>query len=182
MRFFKRMIKNKYIYPEEIKSLINKINENNNRLDYLKQIILLMYNNGYTGKEASKTINKSLRACEIAFKKLTKNTITLGELRYSWKMSNPQKLYKKLQKRYGSNRNKIHHIKPRLRWTILSRDKFKCVACGIDSRKTILHIDHIKPISLGGETKEDNLRTLCGQCNFGRGNIILNEAEDGGVR
>jgi len=60
-----------------------------------------------------------------------------------------------------------------LRWKVLSKDNFRCVACGIDSQSEILHVDHIIPLSLGGETIESNLRTLCCKCNMGRGNILL---------
>ena len=64
-------------------------------------------------------------------------------------------------------------IGARLRWKVLSKDNFRCVACGIDSQLEILHVDHIIPLSLGGETIESNLRTLCCKCNMGRGNILL---------
>jgi 5-methylcytosine-specific restriction endonuclease McrA len=33
-----------------------------------------------------------------------------------------------------------------------------------------LHVDHIKPWSLGGETVAENLQTLCDQCNAGKSN------------
>ncbi|MFT3768441.1 MAG: HNH endonuclease signature motif containing protein [Minicystis sp.] len=59
-----------------------------------------------------------------------------------------------------------------LRYEILSRDGFRCRACGrtpsADGVK--LHIDHIRPFSLGGLTEKANLRTLCNDCNIGRSN------------
>lgn len=59
-----------------------------------------------------------------------------------------------------------------LRWEILRRDGLRCLACGrasaLDGVK--LHIDHIKPFSLGGLTEKSNLRTLCSDCNLGRSN------------
>jgi 5-methylcytosine-specific restriction endonuclease McrA len=33
-----------------------------------------------------------------------------------------------------------------------------------------LHVDHINPWSLGGETTLDNLQVLCNACNIGKGN------------
>lgn len=49
-----------------------------------------------------------------------------------------------------------------LRWEIMERDNFTCQGCG--SRK-YLNVDHIKPLVYGGETKKENLQTLCGSCN-----------------
>jgi hypothetical protein len=63
---------------------------------------------------------------------------------------------------------------------ILSRDGFTCQACGlgigdvspINGRPIRLHIDHIKPISEGGDNTDDNLRVLCSDCNQGRSNLF----------
>jgi hypothetical protein len=63
-------------------------------------------------------------------------------------------------------------LRPKLRYTVLSRDKFACVTCG---RKpsvdpvTILHVDHVVPVALGGKTVLNNLQTLCDLCNLGKG-------------
>ncbi len=60
-----------------------------------------------------------------------------------------------------------------LRFRALHRDRFKCTLCG-DSPSVnpicVLHVDHILPWSKGGPTAIDNLRSLCGSCNMGRGN------------
>ncbi len=60
-----------------------------------------------------------------------------------------------------------------LRFRVLHRDRFKCTLCG-DSPSVnptcVLHVDHIVPWSKGGRTAIDNLRSLCGPCNLGRGN------------
>jgi len=58
---------------------------------------------------------------------------------------------------------------PPISWGIfkykaLERDKYTCVICG--SRGGNLVVDHIKPISLGGEEFDlENLQTLCEHCN-----------------
>jgi 5-methylcytosine-specific restriction endonuclease McrA len=62
-----------------------------------------------------------------------------------------------------------------LRYTVLSRDRFKCVLCGNSPAISIdchLHVDHIFPFSKGGKTEIDNLRTLCQRCNLGKSNRI----------
>lgn len=59
-----------------------------------------------------------------------------------------------------------------LRYKVLSRDRFRCVICGRSPAKepTIeLHVDHIFPWSKGGQNTEENLRTLCFDCNLGKG-------------
>lgn len=59
---------------------------------------------------------------------------------------------------------------PRLRYRILRRDGFVCQICGRGQADgVVLHVDHIKPVSKGGKTEPDNLRTLCDQCNLGKG-------------
>ncbi len=63
-------------------------------------------------------------------------------------------------------------IKIGLRYKILKRDCFRCVRCGRSPATCIgleLHIDHIKPWSKGGLTVPENLRTLCRDCNIGKG-------------
>lgn len=57
-----------------------------------------------------------------------------------------------------------------LRYKILQRDKFRCKACGARAGDTELNIDHILPVSKGGKTTEDNLQTLCINCNMGKSN------------
>ena len=67
-------------------------------------------------------------------------------------------------------RNRSVPLKLRLR--VLARDKFRCVLCGRTpaiNPGAVLHIDHIVPFSDQGSTVESNLRTLCEQCNWGKG-------------
>lgn len=59
-----------------------------------------------------------------------------------------------------------------LRYTVLVRDRFRCVICGRSPATTLnvnLHVDHIKAWSNGGETVLENLRSLCSDCNLGKG-------------
>ncbi len=59
-----------------------------------------------------------------------------------------------------------------LRFLVLKRDNFCCVACGRSPAIVaglVLEIDHIIAWSNGGETVERNLQTLCFDCNRGKG-------------
>ena len=59
-----------------------------------------------------------------------------------------------------------------LRYRVLRRDRFRCTVCGCSPAThpgTLLHVDHVLAESKGGRTHEDNLRTLCEDCNLGKG-------------
>lgn len=56
-----------------------------------------------------------------------------------------------------------------LRYDVLKRDHFRCTICGASAKEgAILEVDHIKPVSKGGKTEFNNLRTLCKSCNRGK--------------
>lgn len=48
---------------------------------------------------------------------------------------------------------------------IFERDGNRCRRCGRTSPETRLELDHIVPLSRGGTSSEDNLQTLCVDCN-----------------
>jgi 5-methylcytosine-specific restriction endonuclease McrA len=59
---------------------------------------------------------------------------------------------------------------------IFKRDKYKCAYCGEKFTHKELTLDHIHPISRGGNKKSwDNLITSCGTCNNKKSNKLLNE-------
>lgn len=60
--------------------------------------------------------------------------------------------------------NRYNHtpIGPRQRAKIYARDGYKCVLCASTED---LQIDHIVKVCEGGTSIDDNLRTLCAQCN-----------------
>ena len=80
--------------------------------------------------------------------------------------SNPEeKVFKHKTKR---------NINLRLSWLIKQRDNFTCKVCGRSPALvpgTVLHVDHIKPYSKGGETVPENLQTLCMECNIGKSDL-----------
>lgn len=61
-------------------------------------------------------------------------------------------------------------MNPKMRKMILDRDNHRCVICGRSAADGVkLHVDHIIPVSKGGKTVPSNLRTLCQDCNLGKG-------------
>ena len=58
------------------------------------------------------------------------------------------------------------------RYTIMKGDGFQCVLCGASGKESQLEIDHIHPVSAGGNDSMSNLRTLCFKCNRGKSDKI----------
>lgn len=72
------------------------------------------------------------------------------------------------------------NISKELRAVVLDRNGFTCQMCGAtagephpydSTRKTRLHIGHIKDKSMGGTDDASNLRAVCSVCNEGASNI-----------
>lgn len=60
-----------------------------------------------------------------------------------------------------------------LRRRVLERDGFACRSCGKTRPEVSLHIDHVRPFSLGGGSVEQNLQVLCASCNLRKGNKVF---------
>jgi hypothetical protein len=71
------------------------------------------------------------------------------------------------------------NIRLGLRYFILNRDKFRCITCGRSPAThlgLVLHVDHIVPFSKGGKIVAENLRSLCEDCNLGKGARTFKES------
>lgn len=69
-------------------------------------------------------------------------------------------------------RRERNKVTPKIRYQVMQRDSFRCVLCGRAAEDTSeLRVDHIKPVSRGGLSTMDNLRTLCFACNAGKGDL-----------
>lgn len=67
-------------------------------------------------------------------------------------------------------------ITPALRFKILHRDGYCCGLCGRSKQDGVkLEVDHKVPVSKGGNDTEDNLWTLCYDCNRGKSNKYSHE-------
>ena len=60
-------------------------------------------------------------------------------------------------------------IGKKLRFDVFKRDAFTCQYCGATPPGEILEVDHITPVSKGGDNDKDNLITSCRPCNSGKG-------------
>jgi len=54
------------------------------------------------------------------------------------------------------------------RFTVFKRDGFACQYCGRTPPAVTLEVDHITPVSKGGDNDEVNLVTACFDCNRGK--------------
>ncbi len=60
-------------------------------------------------------------------------------------------------------------LSKKVRFEVFKRDSFTCQYCGRSAPDVLLHIDHISPVSKGGEDDIMNLITSCVDCNLGKG-------------
>lgn len=62
-------------------------------------------------------------------------------------------------------------VTKRVRFEVLRRDNHTCQYCGAKAPDVVLHIDHVMPVSLGGDDKPNNLLAACAGCNGGKTSI-----------
>ncbi|WP_439545626.1 HNH endonuclease [Sandarakinorhabdus sp.] len=61
-------------------------------------------------------------------------------------------------------------ISQKLRYDVFEGDGYRCKVCGSSRDDGVkLHVDHIVAVANGGTNERSNLRTLCDQCNIGKG-------------
>lgn len=61
----------------------------------------------------------------------------------------------------------------RFRFSIFTRDDFRCQYCGRRAPNVVLEVDHEVPVSRGGSDHESNLKTACKDCNAGKSAMLL---------
>ena len=64
------------------------------------------------------------------------------------------------------------------RFEVFKRDMFTCQYCGRKAPDVILEVDHIKPVSKGGDNSIENLVTACWDCNRGKGAKKLSDLSE----
>lgn len=63
----------------------------------------------------------------------------------------------------------------RLRFEVFKRDGFTCRYCGSQPPEVVLVLDHVVPVSEGGESSALNLLTACEACNQGKSDRPLTD-------
>lgn len=67
-------------------------------------------------------------------------------------------------------------IRKSVRFEVFKRDNFTCQYCGKKAPDVILHVDHINPVSKGGDNEIINLLTSCEPCNLGKSDRLLSDS------
>lgn len=74
-----------------------------------------------------------------------------------------------------TTQSKRKSITKKLRFEVLKRDSFTCQYCGKAAPDVVLEIDHINPVSNGGDNDIMNLITSCRDCNQGKKHRMLDD-------
>ena len=77
--------------------------------------------------------------------------------------------------RYGYTGQKRPKVSKAKRKRIFQRDKGICVYCGKQLKMDNFWIDHIKPLSRGGNNEDYNLAVSCCECNRKKGTKTASE-------
>ncbi len=71
--------------------------------------------------------------------------------------------------------NKRKAMSKKVRFEVFKRDSFICQYCGQSAPDVVLHVDHIQPVSKGGDNDLMNLITSCQACNSGKSDRLLTD-------
>ena len=106
------------------------------------------------------------------------NSLNLEEIRYRIRFKNGcAEAFVALDEAWDEFFKKSKSRSPislKMRFVIFKRDMYCCCICGTTASSEIrLEIDHKIPVVKGGTSTEDNLWTLCFNCNRGKGVVDL---------
>lgn len=68
-------------------------------------------------------------------------------------------------------------LSKKIRFEILKRDGFQCQYCGSSAPDVVLNVDHINPVSNGGDNNVLNLITSCFACNAGKSDRKISDSD-----
>lgn len=181
MRASKAVERNRSIYRDylqKVSCLKSEITEEEARRLHISYVKYIEIEKKLFQKQQLKTVLDCTIACIALY------TSPKGRNHYSKKMEYKidivPKRYAILQRRRATQNSEEMRRKrarsqmtDKLRYSILKRDGKKCKICGRSAADGVkLHVDHIVPVSKGGETVPSNLQTLCETCNWGKSDEV----------
>lgn len=188
---------NKKLYPEQIQKLYRLVEELETLKD-AKQIIenykaeyqqylgdvpdFIMENDeaGFYSRLGFATIDESVLAVEYKFSYTSGGGMAQRSFTIPMTEEHIAELIKVLESKLTASafvKEQRTLMTKKLREFIKKRDNYTCCQCGNSTHvepNLLLEIDHIKPVSKGGLTTEENLQTLCWKCNRAKSNKIIN--------
>jgi 5-methylcytosine-specific restriction endonuclease McrA len=129
-----------------------------------------------TNKSYRENNSDRLREYQREWVKENRDRVNENNKRYRQTEKGKELAYRKNMKR-RSHKHRVY-FRPHHRKVILDRDSWKCRCCGVDvhdrrdNTPDKAHIDHIVPISKGGNSEPDNLQVLCRTCNLSKADKI----------
>ncbi|MGE6894451.1 HNH endonuclease [Priestia flexa] len=183
---------------KECKSEVDKANHLKNRESRIEKMKKYYENNKEVFLEDCKKYREANKEKIAEYKKewAVKNKEKKQRQEKAWRENNKEKNAEKKSEWYRNNKSRVFSnlLKRRSskhfvrfegvrRRELLERDNWKCQCCGVkvhdrseggnenrhlwdDEFKA--HIDHIIPISKGGDSSPDNLQVLCRTCNLSK--------------
>ena len=83
----------------------------------------------------------------------------------AWFAANKHKRAAYEQNQRARKRGLGGNLSPDIRATLMKAQRGRCACCKVDLAKWAVHLDHIMPLALGGEHRDENMQLLCQPCN-----------------
>lgn len=187
---------NKKLYPEQIKKLYQLVEEletlsearqiiENYKIEYQQYLgdvpdfIMKNDETGFYSRLGFATINESVLIVEYKFSYTSNGGMVQRSFTIPMKEETIIELIKALENKLTISafiKEQRTLMTKKIREFIKTRDNFTCCNCNNSIEiepNLLLEIDHIIPVSKGGETIEENLQTLCWKCNRAKSNKII---------
>uniref|UniRef100_UPI0026214739 HNH endonuclease n=1 Tax=Fusobacterium sp. TaxID=68766 RepID=UPI0026214739 len=186
---------NKSFYPEQIQKLSQLIEEletlreakeiiENYKKEYKQYLndvpdfIMKNDENGFYSRLGFTIIDESILTVEYKFSYTSNGGMAQRSFTIPMTEETIVELINSLKNKLTANafiKEQRTLMTKKLREHIKERDNYTCCSCGNSTHiepNLLLEIDHIIPVSKGGETVEENLQTLCWKCNRAKSNKI----------
>ena len=187
---------NKELYPQQIQNLYKLVEEletlkdakqiiEKYKADYQKYLTdvpnFIMENDesGFYSRLGFAVINESVLTVEYKFSYTSNGGMAHRSFTIPMTEDTITKLIELLESKLTASafaKAQRTLMTKKLRESIKTRDNFTCCSCGNSTRiepNLLLEIDHIIPVSKGGQTVEEHLQTLCWKCNRAKSNKLL---------